>query len=177
MYVFRSASDLSKLPGSQENYASAQFSEAKQRQERSDTHQGSEQSEHSISGGVGCSDSQTQSHFCREEQSRTNSNKSQLKQHHDGQNINEHQNSPFNSNNKDRLKSSNSFSEAQTVAGERKKKSVNERLRIGAQMERGGISPKVWCDLLLYHTKILYFNHLRIHFLSLRVSLIKAYFY
>jgi hypothetical protein len=154
MYVFRSASG-SKLPGSQENYASAQFSEAKERQERNDTHQGSEQSGHSISGGVGCSDSQTQSHFCREEQSRSNSNKSQFKHYHDGRNINEHYNSSFSSNNKDRLSSSNSFSEAQTSAGEGKKKSVNERLRVGPQMERGGISPKVWCDLLLYLTKIL----------------------
>jgi hypothetical protein len=142
MYVFRSVSDISKLPGSQENFASAQFSEAKQ--ERNDTHEGSEQSGHSISGGVGCSDSQTQSHFYREEQSRTNSNKSQFKQHyHDGQNINEHQNSPFSSNNKDRLRLSNSFSEAQTVAGEGKKKSVNERLRVAPQMGTDGISPKV----------------------------------
>jgi hypothetical protein len=137
-------SDISKLPGSEENYASAQFSEAKQRQERNDTHEVSEQSGHSISDGVGCSDNQIQSHFCREEQSKTNSNKSQFKQHyHDGQNINEHQNSPISSNNKDRLRLNNNFSDAQTVAGEGKKKSVNERLRVAAQMGRGGISPKV----------------------------------
>lgn len=176
MYVFRSVSDFPKLPGSQENYTSAQFSETKQRQERNDTHQGSEQSGHNISGGVGCSDSQTQSHSCREEQSRTNSKKSNFKHHHDGPNVNEHHNSPFSSNDKDRLRSSNSFSETQTVAGEGRKKSVNERLCVGAQMEKSGISPKVWCDLLLYLTKILKFNHLRIHFLNLRVSLIKAYF-
>jgi hypothetical protein len=148
--------DFSKLPGSQQNDASARFSEAKQRQERNDTHQGSEHSEHSISDGVGCSDSQTQSHFGREEQSRTNPNESQLKQnYHDGQNISEHQNSPLSGNNKDRSRSSNSFSEAQTGAEEGKKNTVNETLHVGDQMERGGISPKVWCDLLLYLIKIL----------------------
>ncbi|PNF38229.1 hypothetical protein B7P43_G12388 [Cryptotermes secundus] len=141
-----SVSDFPKLPGSQENYGSAKFSERKQRQERNDTHQDSEQSGHNISGGVGCSDSQTQTHFCREEQSRTSSKKSHSKHHHDGQNVNEHRNSPFTSNNKDRLRSSNSCIEAQTVAGEGKKKSVNERLRIGPQMEKSGISPKMHQD-------------------------------
>jgi hypothetical protein len=156
MYIFRSVSDCLKLPGSQQNYPSAQFSEAKQRLERSDMHQGSEQSGCSISEGVGCGDSQPQSHFGREEQSRTNSNESQFKQHyHDGQNINERQNSPFGGNNEDRLRSSNSFSEAQTGAEEGKRNSVNERLRVGGQMERCGISPKVSCGLSLYLIKIL----------------------
>jgi hypothetical protein len=139
------------LPGSQQNYSSEQHSEAKQSQE-SDTHQGNEQSGQSISEGVECSDSQTQSHIGREEQSRSNSNENHVKQHkqriRDGKNVNKCQNSPLNGNNKDKLRSGNSFGEAQAGVEERKK-SVTERLHVGAQKERGGISPKVWCGLLL----------------------------
>jgi hypothetical protein len=137
------------LPGSQQNYTSEQYSETKQSQGRSDTHQGKEQSGRSISDGVECSDSQTQSHFGRE-QKRSDSDENQFKQHiRDGKNLNKHQNSPLNNNNKDRLRSSNSFGETKTGVQEVKKKSVTERLHVGAQKERGGISPKVWCGLLL----------------------------
>lgn len=151
MYVFRSSNNFSKLPSSQQNYGSEQYSEAKQSQ-GSDTHQGSEQSGQSISEGVECSDSQTQSNFGREEQSRSDSKENHVKQHkqriRDGKNVNKRQNSPLNGNNKDRLKSS----EAQTGVEERKK-SVTERLHVGAQKERDGISPKVWCCLLLCRIK------------------------
>jgi hypothetical protein len=144
MYVFRSLNSFTKLPTSQQNYTSAQFSEAKQSQGRSNTYHSSEQSERSVSDDVGCSDSQTETHFGREEQSRTNSNENQFKQHdHDGLNVNKHETRPFIGSNKDQLISSNSFSEYQRGDEESSKKNVIEKLYVGAQKERGGISPEV----------------------------------